>query len=141
LVFTQTHEAIAVSLQSAAGVTLRGDPSLAATSNGTLVIARAPVEVAASADPALPGNRSQAFRVLNQQRSDRKLILTVEGPAGSDAQLLLILNAMNLNLHAEGATLPTASDAVPHKPGALPTLKVHFPSGAGYQTTTVTLTW
>jgi hypothetical protein len=48
---------------------------------------------------------------------------------------------MNLNLHAEGATLPTASDAVPHTPGALPALHVHFPPGAGFQILTVTLTW
>jgi glycogen debranching enzyme len=142
LVFTQTHEALTVSLRSSDGVTLRSDPSLVhSILNGNLVFARAPVEIAPTFNPPLPGTRMQSFRVLDQQRSDRKLTLTLEGPAGSDAQLPLVLNAMNLNLHVEGATLPTASDAVPHARGSLPALRVHFPAGTGYQTVTVTLSW
>jgi glycogen debranching enzyme len=142
LVFTQTHDALTVSLHSTTGVTLRSDPSLVhSVSNGNLVLARAPVEIAPILNPPLPGNRSQSVRVLDQHGDNHKLTFTLEGPANSDAQLPLVLNAMNLNLHAEGATLPTASDAVPHTPGALPALHVHFPSGTGFQTLTVTLTW
>ena len=142
LVFSQTHDALTVSLQSATGVNLRCEDSLVHSfSKGNLVIARAPLEIGPIFNPPLPGNRTLSFRVLHQQRSDRKLTLTLEGPAGSDVQLPLVLNAMNLNLHAEGATLPTASDAVPHTPDAQPTLHIHFPSGSGFQTITVTLTW
>jgi glycogen debranching enzyme len=142
LVFTQTHDALSVSIRSSTGVTLRSDPSLVhSISNGNLVLARAPVEIGPIFNASLPGSRTQSFRVLDQQWSDHKLALTLEGPANSDAQLPLVLNAMNLNLHAEGARLPTASDAVPHTPGSLPALHVHFPPGTGYQTQTVTLTW
>jgi glycogen debranching enzyme len=141
LTFTQTHDALTVSLQSSGGVALRCEPSLVHHfSNGNLVIARAPVEIGPFFEPPLPGSRAQSFRVLSRQSTDRKLTLTLEGLAGSDAQLPLVLNAMNLNLHVDGATLPTASDAVPHAPGS-PALSVHFPEGAGFQTLAVTLTW
>ena len=142
LTFTQTRDALTVSLHSSNGVTLRSEPSLVHSfTNGNLVIARAPVEIGSFFEPPLPGSRTQSFRVLSQQRADRRLTLTLEGPAGSDAQLPLALNAMNLNLHVDGASLPTASDAVPHAPGTQPTLRVHFPPGNGFQTLTVTLTW
>ena len=143
LVFTQTHDALTVSLHSSTGVTLRCEPSLVHHfSNDNLILARGPVEIGPIGNPPpATGSRSQSVRVLDQQWSDHKLALTLEGPANSDAQLPLVLNAMNLNLHAEGASLPTASDAVPHTPGSLPALHVHFPPGIGYQTQTVTLTW
>jgi glycogen debranching enzyme len=142
LIFTQTHDALTVSLRSATGVKLRCEDSLVHSfSNGNLLISRAPVEIGTFVEPPLPGSRTQSFRVLSQQRADRKLTLTLEGPAGSDARLPLVLNAMNLNLHVDGASLPTATDAVPHAPGTQPMLRVHFPEGTGFQTLTVTLTW
>jgi len=142
LAFTQTHDSTTASLRSASAVKLRSDDLHASTTaSGSLVFPRFPVEIGSLFDPPLPGNRTQSFRVLDQQRSEHKLTLTLEGPAGSDAQLPLVLNAMNLNLRAEGATLPTASNAVPHAPGSSPMLHIHFPPGAGFQTQTVILTW
>ena len=87
------------------------------------------------------GDRTHSMRVLQETYDDRRLTLTLEGQAGSDAQLPLVINVLNLALKAEGANLPAASDPVPHAPGSLPTLGVHFPPGDGWKTITVTLTW
>jgi hypothetical protein len=109
--------------------------------NGSLSIPRPAIEVEPFFSGPNAGDRTQSMRILQESYDQRKLTLTLEGQAGSDAQLPLVINVLNLALKAEGANLPTASDAVAHVPGSRPTLRVHFPPGEGWKTITVILTW
>lgn len=151
--FTQSHETVTVALGGAGAkaVKLHSNnprnelsskiaPS-GVSSSDRLVFARPPVEVAPIFEPPVPGDRTRSFRVLNEQHSERKLTLTLEGPANTDAQLPLVLNAMNLHLRADGASVPTASGAAGHTLGSAPVLHVHFPGGEGWVTVTVVIAW
>ena len=102
--------------------------------------------------PALPGARTSKFRVLHSEYGDRKLMLNIEGLAGSDGILRLI---------RYGHFIPKVQTDPPSDPAAdrqfanvsyrdcdadlyackwMP-LVLHFPPGEGWQTITVTLTW
>ena len=119
-----------------------GLPGAKSLSNGQLSIPRPAVEVGPSFQMPTPGDRTQSPRVLNQEYGPKDLKLTVEGIAGTDAQFPLSLNGPNLKPHAEGAELSYRKDASPSAAGTAPQIIiVHFPSGEGWKTITVTLTW
>ncbi len=144
LSFVQSHDVITVSMISSSRSGLKllsGEAGTRSLPNGSLSIPRPAIEVEPFFFGPKDGDRTQSMRVLRETYDDRRLTLTLEGQAGSDAQLPLVINVLNLALKAEGANLPTASDRVPHAPGSLPTLRVRFPPGEGWKTITVTLTW
>jgi len=97
--------------------------------------------------PAPPGARTTKFRVLHSENQDRKLTITIEGLAGSDGVLRVIRNG---HFIPEVKTEPSAAqdasvsyrscDGDRYACKWMP-LVFHFPSGEGWQTITVTLTW
>ena len=118
-------------------------------------------EAAAVPDwPPLPGSRSARLRVLHAESADRKLTLTVEGLAGSDGILSLIRHRRFVpRVQADPETAPGAAPGSASGSSDQPTaelaigveteedpsvpipLHLHFPSGEGWKTITVTLTW
>jgi hypothetical protein len=105
------------------------------------------VRVAEPLEVPLPGALTSQFRFLHSEYSDHKLVLIVEGQAGS---------AGIVTLHRHGHFVPKAQtgpagapdasisfracDADPYACTSLP-LVVQFPPGDGWKTVTVTLTW
>ncbi|HUD13231.1 MAG TPA: hypothetical protein VMQ56_06210 [Terracidiphilus sp.] len=100
----------------------------------------------------LPGARTSRLRFLNSDYSDHKLVLTAEGPAGSDGLVTLTRHGhidpkIQANQNASSAAeqqLATIShrdcDADFYACKSLP-LILHFPPGEGWKTITITLTW
>ena len=105
-------------------------------------LARKPVEVNLPFQIPLPGDRSKSPRILSEQYSDQKLALTIEGLAGSQVELPILIRLQRGSIHAEGANL-TAS-AADDGDTSTPRQKfatINFPPGEGWKTVTVTLTW
>ncbi len=97
--------------------------------------------------PVLAGASTQKFRILQAENADRKLVLTIEGIAGSAGILTLTPHGRILpKVRTEPAGAPEASisyracDADSYACKTLP-LIVQFPKGTGWKTITVTLTW
>jgi glycogen debranching enzyme len=95
----------------------------------------------------LPGARTSQFRFLHTEYGDRKLVLTVEGLAGSTGLVSLIRHGHFIpKAQTEPDKAPDASisfracDADPYACTSLP-LILNFPPGEGWKTITVTLTW
>jgi glycogen debranching enzyme len=134
LEFTRTKDIVAVSLKQTAqsGIKLtNGEPGARASADSQLTIRDHAVQIGPIVQPLIPGNRTQSPRVIREQYEERKLTFTIEGQAGSEAQLPLILAAPTPKLRATGADLAANSSS----------LAIHFPPGQGWQTITVTLTW
>ncbi|MGA8743768.1 MAG: hypothetical protein WB561_21425 [Terracidiphilus sp.] len=102
--------------------------------------------------PPLPGASTSRLRLLRSDYSDRKLVLTAEGLAGSDGLVTLIRHG---HIDPKVETSPSAPtgaeqqyaiishrdcDADIYACKELP-LILHFPKGEGWKTITVTLTW
>jgi glycogen debranching enzyme len=98
---------------------------------GRLSIPRPEVEVGTFFRKPIPGDRTQSMRVVSEEYGPKQLKLTLEGVAGAEADVPLILNIPVPKLNAEGADLP-------NRPSSM---TVHFPTGDGWKTVTVTLTW
>jgi glycogen debranching enzyme len=110
--------------------------------DGRVLMPRRVVAVAPWTQSLAPGDRTHLVRVTHENYSRGKLVLSVEGPSGSDELIPLVIESPTLALHAEGAGLAGKSlrkgmDSV----AATQLLAVHFPSGTGWQSITVTLTW
>ncbi|MGB9078686.1 MAG: hypothetical protein WCC26_17760 [Terracidiphilus sp.] len=106
--------------------------------------------------PPLPGARTSRIRILQADYSDRKLVLKIQGLAGSDGIVTLIRHyhidpkVASDSIASNGTSQESATishrdcDADPYACKSLP-LTIHFPSGTGsgsdWQTQTVTLTW
>lgn len=90
-----------------------------------------------------PGSRTQAARVLNESYGERRLILTVEGQAGTEARFGYKVRDKNAKLNVNGAELNVERRyaAWVGATESLPTMAVHFPEGEGWKTVTVTLSW
>jgi glycogen debranching enzyme len=99
--------------------------------NGQISIPRPAVDIGTSFRAPSPGDRTQSMRITSEERSPKQLKLTLEGFAGTSAEVPLILNDSNLKLHADGAELPAEPKS----------MTIHFPPGEGWKTITVTLTW
>ena len=143
LAFEQSRDAIIVSIKAApqSGVKLvhAGDTAASVTS---LRIPRQVVEVVPFFRKASPGDRTQSSRILVESYSAHRLRLTLEGLAGSQIELPLVLSAPAPNLRAEGAVL----EGQQHReqggsPVAFPAIAVSFPPGDDWKIVTVTLTW
>jgi glycogen debranching enzyme len=140
LKFVRDKGAITVSMESSeTGIKLTTDaPGMKSAPNGQLVISDRVVQINPLFESPQPGNRTQSPRVVHEQYSDHKLTLTLEALAGTKAILPLIVTESKLRLRATGATL---SGPPPQSPQAVPYIVVTFPTGTGWQTVTVTLTW
>ena len=105
------------------------------------------VRVVQPIEPPLPGTRTSKFRIVQSENGDHKLVLTVEGLAGSSGIVSLIRNGHFVpKAQTEPSSAPDASisfracDANPYACKSLP-LFLQFPPGEGWKTITVTLTW
>jgi hypothetical protein len=104
-------------------------------------IPRPIVEIEPIFEAPLPGSRTQSVRILNESRGDHRLTVTLEGIAGSDAQVGYYLHDLGLKVSVMGAELNNERHYASVGPIKPPTMTVHFPPGEGWKTTTVTLTW
>ena len=110
--------------------------------DGRVALPRHPVEVGPFLQQLTPGDRSHQVRIVREEFADKQLTLTMEGLAGSECLLPLVMTTTNLRLHAvngslSGYSVGNRGDAV----AALDIMSVHFPPGEGWKTITVTLTW
>lgn len=85
------------------------------------------VEVGLDHQLPAPGSRTSQLKVLDQRLSERQLELVLEAPGGTVHELALRRNGVSVKT--------IGAEVVDER------LRVRFPSGAGYQTQTVTLTW
>lgn len=137
LAFTRSKAEITVSLQApaASGIKLiTTTPAARPLPGGSLGFPRHPVEVATCFQPPSPASRTRSLRVVREQYASRQLRLTLQAPAGTEAQLPLFLADPNLKLHADGASLAAPTPSKPE-------IGLQFPAGDGWKTLTVTLSW
>jgi hypothetical protein len=103
--------------------------------------------------PPRPGARTSQFRVLSQVYGIRRIELTIEGMAGSEANLVVLRHKLvqpRLKL-PEGVSESMDSrdssvtlhfpDGVHEDPMASGNLHFHFAPGHGWQRITIALTW
>jgi hypothetical protein len=105
-------------------------------------LARHPVEVNLPFKIPIPGDRTKSCHILSEQYSDQKLILTIEGPAGTQLEMPILIRSQKGSIHAEGANLTepatgNGNTSIPRQRLAT----INFPPGEGWKTITVTLTW
>jgi hypothetical protein len=118
------------------GVKLVSDlPGAKQLPNGAVAIPRQSVAVAVPFRIPLPGDRTQSMRVLKEEHKQRQLTLTVEGVAGTEAEIPLYIASPVPKLAAQGAELSGSASKAPTQ------ITLHFPPGEGWKTITVTLTW
>ena len=128
-------------------------PLLALEVDETLAGEPAVIEQSAAvmAVPPVPGARNSRFRVLSSHAEGRKLVLSVEGLAGTTGYLRLVRHGRFVpKVQAEppvaaGTEEATAEVSVvldAEQDATVPILlHLHFPPGEGWKTVTVTLTW
>jgi glycogen debranching enzyme len=98
--------------------------------------------------PPAPGARTSKFRIVRSVYSDRRLTLTCEGLAGSQAFAALLRNdALVPKVQVEAPSgqakaVISAKDGWAFKDAKAPLLLVmDFPAGEGWKSITVTLSW
>jgi glycogen debranching enzyme len=79
-----------------------------------------PVEIDIPHGLPQPGSTTQQLKVLTEERSANRFIITMEAPGGSTYELPLRINRPGITSDKQ---------------------RVHFPAGPGYQREVVTLTW
>jgi glycogen debranching enzyme len=99
----------------------------------------------------LPGARTEKFRVLSTHYEARKLVLEVEGRAGSDGALGIVHNGRDNPKHVvdpvakvdegDGKAEVESRDCTGMNPQIPRGLFLHFPEGEGWKTMKVTLSW
>jgi hypothetical protein len=93
-------------------------------------IALPPVEVGLELAAAVEGAQTKGLKVIEESRGERSLTLRLVAPAGSTQRLVVVKNdAAVRSVKASGADV--AGDQV----------TIVFPTGSGYQASTVALTW
>jgi glycogen debranching enzyme len=145
LSFVQTNSEILIFWRETGGsaVKMRSEsPNAKPLPRNSIGIPKNLVEIGSIFQRPVPGDRTQSPRVLREEYGERKVTLTIEGPAGTQAQFPVLVYPQKTSVHAEGAEL-----SEPGKrggPNATPepqTATVHFPQGDGWKTITVALTW
>jgi glycogen debranching enzyme len=110
--------------------------------NGSISISTHPVEIIGVVQKPLLGDRTHFARVLNEENGERKLTLTLQGLAGTQAQFQVLVHPLRTTVRAEGADLSEPGQRNgPDADATAQTGTVHFPAGDGWKTATVTLTW
>ncbi|MGA8042959.1 MAG: hypothetical protein WCA37_09165 [Terracidiphilus sp.] len=111
-------------------------------SGDRISIPRPAVQVASLAAHPLPGDRTEIPRVVREVYGERMLKLTVEGVAGSEVQLPLVLHEPRLRLRAKGAELASPEHATAGSGSDQSSeLTLHLPTGNGWQTATAEVSW
>ncbi len=105
-------------------------------------LARHPVEVNLAPQTPLPGDRTRSYHMLSEEYSDQKQTLTIEGLAGTQVELPVLIRLQKGSIHVEGAALiepatDSGGNSIPRKQD----VAISFPQGEGWKTVTVTLTW
>jgi hypothetical protein len=98
--------------------------------------------------PPLPGARTAKFRVIRSEYGDHKLVLEIEGEAGTDGILRIIRNGNfvpkiegDANTNSLNGSISVRScDADPLACASYP-LTFHLPEGLGWETGTITVRW
>ncbi len=145
LTFLQSKGELTVSFAapSAPGVKLAStQPGTKSLPNQSITIPRPVVAVVPFFRKPSPGDRTRSIRVLNEAYTQRQLLLTLEGPAGAQLEIPLVLSAPAPKLRVDGADLhaqPPDSEA--GSQARFPAISVQFPFGEGWKTMTVTLSW
>jgi glycogen debranching enzyme len=145
LTFLQSKGELTVSFTAPppSGFKLAGtQPGTKTLPNQSIAMPRPAVAVVPFFRRPSPGDRTRSIRVLNEAYSGRQLALTLEGTAGAQIEIPLVLAAPAPKLHAEGAELqaqPPGSETA--GPARFPVIDVQFPPGEGWKTVTVTLSW
>ena len=144
LLFSQSGGTLTTEIRSAKDAHIK----LATTGPGAknisaekIEISRYPVEIEPSFEAPFPGARTESMRVLKEDYAERRLTLTIEGRAGTDAHLPFYASDARIRLSAAGADLPIATAHALESMSQPQTMLIHFPSGEGWKTITVTLTW
>ncbi len=110
--------------------------------NQSITIPRPVVAVVSFFRRPSPGDRTQSIRVLNEGYTQRQLSLTLEGPAGAQLDIPLVLSSPAPKLRVDGAELHMQPpDGEAGSPARFPAISVQFPAGEGWKTMTVTLSW
>jgi hypothetical protein len=110
--------------------------------NQSITIPRPVVAVVPFFRRPSPGDRTRSIRVLNEAYTQRQLSLTLEGPAGAQLEIPLVLSAPAPKLRVEGAELHAQPpDNETAGPARFPAISVQFPPGEGWKTIPVTLSW
>lgn len=99
--------------------------------HGELVIPLPAVEVGIAHALPEPGSVTSEVKVLDQRASANSLSLRLSAPANTVESLFLRVNDPSIRLAAVGAEISAGSAE----------LRVHFPSGAGYQNKDIKLSW
>jgi Amylo-alpha-1,6-glucosidase len=99
-----------------------------------LLIPLPPVEATVFTHLPEFGARTEQLKVLDEQQGSRSISLTLAAPAGADETIFLKENAPGLRVAVAGGTLGSAQN------GLLP-VAVHFPSGSGYVTQKINVSW
>lgn len=134
LAFVRQGTALLVTATGAPDVRLTSRLPGAGVAGRSLRIPLPAVEVAIAPKLPLPGAETREMKVLDEERGDRTLTLTVEGQGGGEGSLELRENAAGLDVRAENAVLGPARNG-------LRPMTIHFPAGEGYVTQTVPLSW
>jgi glycogen debranching enzyme len=145
LSFVRANSEVVIRAKTSAesGIKLRSTLSgTKALPDNRLSIPTHPVEVGPFFRKPIPGDRTQAPRVLSEEYGERKLTLIFEGSANSQGQFPLFVHTPRTTVRAERAKLgvPEAhsgTDAI----SAPQIATVNFPPGEGWKTVTVTFTW
>ena len=158
LTFDRNGSVLEVALTDAhhTGFRLRSDlpgATSAEVGSGTtgLRIPLAPLAVSAPFHAPIPGSRTESPRVISESWESNRATLLVEGLAGTTATFPLIRRSLLPHLKAScsqdrdgettHANISFSDDSAATDPSVPLTLTVRFPSGTGFQTLPITLTW
>ena len=143
--FAKVGHELTVALESTGAATIHlrsAAPGARPVAANRLLIPLPAVQVATPEGHPQSGDRTQIARVVREEYGARKLQLTLEGMAGTEMNLKILVQQPGLKLHATGAEL--AAPEPDHRPSSdfsAQDLSVHFPSGTGWQTAEVELSW
>ena len=107
-------------------------------------------DVLATGEPPQPGARTEKFRVLSTHYEARKVVVEVEGRAGSEGALGVIHNGRDNPKHVvdpvarvdgDGKAEVESRDCTGMNPQIPRALFLDFPAGEGWKTMKVTLSW
>ncbi|HZP07239.1 MAG TPA: hypothetical protein VFB43_20235 [Terracidiphilus sp.] len=134
LFFKRQGADLLIEATSAPGVHLACDAPHAEIRGQTLRIPLPPIEVAFT--PHLPafGAGTEQLKMLDEHAAGRSLTLILSAPASSQEAVYMRENASRLQVHTSSGSLGPEHDG-------LRPLTVQFPSGDGYVTQSVTLSW
>jgi hypothetical protein len=122
--YKRAGTAMLVSLESLSGPQVNFD-----TGKDSVSIPLPAVEVSVPHRLPARGSRTEQMKVLDEVTSERSLRLELEAAAGSESTLTIRRNTPGTRLQVQGGAL--AGDQ----------LRIHFPSGSGYVTQTLTVSW